>query len=87
MPSLDSVVLEAMLKVSRPCPGCGAKLRRNYCVDHDEFFWDCHVSGCAQEAAHRDHTTYRAVLDCEYNGGRHPYAEAKAQHFPHCAQK
>ncbi len=63
MPALDSVVLDAMMKVSRPCPECGARLRRNYCLEHDEFFWDYHVPGCAREMDHREHITYRAILD------------------------
>lgn len=62
MPLLNRLTLDAMLKVSRRCRSCGADVRRNYCREHDEFFWDFHKEGCPEETDHREHVTYRVVL-------------------------
>ncbi len=68
MPLLDRLTLNAMLKVSRRCRSCGASVRRNYCRDHDEFFWDFHNPGCREEVEHWTHCTYRGVLGGQVPG-------------------
>lgn len=56
------------MKVTPPetCPECGARLRKNYCRECGEFFWQGHTAYCPSLKGqgrehsddHRGHRTY-----------------------------
>ena len=52
------------------CLGCGLRTRKNYCRNHDEFFWDGHTEKCHSNdaSAHAHCRTYTEAL----NGGPLP---------------
>ena len=47
------------------CAACGEHLRKNYCRDCDEFFWEGHANTCRRQSAptHAFHRTYKEALD------------------------